>query len=196
MISTGITGNIGTGKTYVCKVLEKMGYPVFFADKRAAKLLDKPDIVMKLTDRFGVEILEKDGLPNRKKIAKKVFNSTKDLHWLNQIIHPLVIDQWKKFLVYYKASDFCFMESAIIYEYALEKHFDYVILVEAPSDLAIKRVMDRDNITLKQVEERLKNQMPQDRKREMADAVIINDEKTVLMPQIINTLQKLSKKSV
>lgn len=195
MKTVALTGNIGSGKSYVADILMKMGYPIYNADKEAAKLFSNPEIIMLLTDRFGMEILTHDGLPDRKRIATRVFNNPAALNWLNSLIHPRVIAGWKEW-VKKQQSDLCFMESAIVFEHGLQTHFDAVLLVDAPEELAIQRVIVRDKVSMEQVLERLANQMPASEKRELTNYIIINDGENMLLPQIADTIERLSQESV
>lgn len=191
MKKIGLTGNIGSGKSYVAEILLAMGYPVYHADREASLLMQSPDVIMHLIDRFGMDILAPDGLPDRKKIAVKVFSDPASLHWLNHLIHPLVMADWLKWITRQQPAGFCFMESAILFEHHLDKYFDGVILVTAPEELSLQRVVDRDHATPDQVRARMAHQWPAEKKKTLADCVIENDGETLLMPQILAALKKI-----
>jgi dephospho-CoA kinase len=143
MITTALTGNIGSGKTFIGSLLEKMGFPVFAADRVAARLMNTPEITMRIADRFGLEFLTPDGLPHRKKLAEIAFAEPSALQWLNHTIHPLVMSEWLLWKSQHQKPSIVFMESAIIFENNLQHHFDATIMVNAPETLRINRVMER-----------------------------------------------------
>jgi dephospho-CoA kinase len=192
MKTIGLTGNIGSGKSYVAAILEKMGYPVYYADKEAQRLMQSPEVIMHLIDRFGMDILAPDGLPNRRKIAALVFSNPEALNWINHLVHPLVIQDWLQWLQKHAGAPCCFMESAILFEHGLDKHFDAVIVVDVPPEVAIQRVMERDGLSREQVLDRMNRQMPSAEKRGKAGIVIDNDGNTLLMPQILKALESCS----
>jgi dephospho-CoA kinase len=191
MKKLALTGNIGSGKSYVADVLRKMGFPVYEADKNAHRFLSSPDVIMKIADRFGLETLTPDGLPDRKKIAAIVFANPEALLWLNRTIHPLVMRDFNQWVGKQTGSNACFLESAIIFENNLQHHFDAVIFVDAPLETAIQRVMERDQATRDHVLARMQNQWPAEQKRTLADFVIINDNQQMITPQIIKALSTL-----
>ncbi len=192
MKKIGLTGNMGSGKSFVAAILEKMGFKVYYADKEANRLMQSPDVIMHLIDRFGMDILTPDGLPDRKKIAALVFENPEALLWINRLIHPLVMKDWHDWLEKQKDARCCFMESAILFEHGLDKYFDAVILVDAPLELAISRVLERDSITKAQVLERLNRQWTPEKKRALTGFIIKNDEKTLLIPQILEVLEAIA----
>lgn len=196
MKTIGLTGNIGSGKSYVAAILEKVGYPVYHADIEGRRLMHDPEVIMRLADRFGMEILTPDGLPDRKKIAALAFSDPDALQWLNRLIHPKVMQDWIKWLEKHTASSLCFMESAILFEHDLHHHFNATVLVTAPEVLRISRVMDRDGVDADSVKLRMKNQWPEEKKVKLADYVVVNDDKSMLLPQIVQLIDSLRKKPI
>lgn len=193
MKTIGLTGNIGSGKSYVAGILEKMGFAVYYADKEANRLMHDPEVIMLLADRFGMDILTHDGLPDRKKIAALVFSDPDTLQWLNHLIHPRVMQDWMKWLQKHASSPLCFMESAIIFEHDLHRHFNATVMVTAPETLRINRVVERDGVDPDSVKRRMHNQWPEEKKVELADYVIVNDERSMLLPQIVQLTETLLK---
>ncbi|WP_066759464.1 dephospho-CoA kinase [Crocinitomix algicola] len=187
----GITGGIGAGKSFVCSIIENLGYPVFYSDSVAKKLTDThPEIKKQIIELFGHEAYLSHSL-NRPFIAQQVFNDKGLLEQLNQIIHPAVQHSFHQF---YERSNksLIFNEAAIIFETGSYKNFDATILVKAPKDLRIKRVLNRDNSTEKEIEKRMDKQWSDQKKEQIADYVILNDDKSLLTPQIIAIIDKLT----
>lgn len=196
MIKVAITGNIGCGKTFIARLWDKMGFPVYPADREAARMMNTPEMIMRLADRFGMEILTPDGLPDRKKIAALAFTDPAVLQWLNHTIHPLVMADWQQWLLQHEDKDLVFMESAIVFEHNLQHHFDATIVVTAPEPLRLVRVMKRDGVDEESVRLRMAQQWPQEKKADAADHVIVNDEHRLLLPQLAEITKALSNKPV
>lgn len=185
MKKVGLTGNIGSGKTTVCKIFETIEVPVFYADLVGQALLKEPDVAGIIAQQFGKAVLDSDAGVNRAALASIVFKDKESLRRLNQIIHPLV---WEKFAQWASAlGDFHYViqEAAILFETGFNKNFDKVIVVSAPESLRIQRVMERDNVSESDVLARGANQFPQTLLEEKADFIIINDGKTAVLPQVL-----------
>ncbi|MDB2657310.1 dephospho-CoA kinase, partial [Crocinitomicaceae bacterium] len=144
MLKIGITGGIGSGKSMVGKILESMGYPVFYSDDQAKLLADRnPEIRHDLIDLFGPEVYNEAGL-NRPFLAEKIFGDETLRQQVNQIIHPRVREAFDQFADNH-ASPFVFNEAAILIETGAHKNFDALVLVTAPEEIRIQRVQARDN---------------------------------------------------
>lgn len=191
MIKVGITGGIGSGKTTVCKLFELLGVPVYYSDTEAKKLLDGDEVVkQQIVDLFGHDVIDESGKVDRKKMAALVFNNKERLEQLNAVVHPAVglhFDAWCKKQV----AIFVLKEAAILFESGAHKQVDKVIVVSAPLDLKVERVMKRDKVAKEEVLKRIKNQMADEEKMKLADHVIYNDEKELLIPQVIRVYQQL-----
>jgi len=190
MIKVGLTGNIGTGKSTVARIFESMGIPVYHADVEAKKMLDKESVKKDLLVKFGLEIFD-DGIVNRQKLANLVFNNSKKLEELNAIIHPLVKEDLAEFFIENQAHPFVIQEAAILFETGFNKDFDKIILVTSPDELANKRVMLRDGISISEVEQRRSNQWSQEKKVGLSDFIINNDESEMLLPQVLKIHEAL-----
>lgn len=193
MIRVGITGGIGAGKTTVCKEIEKMGYPVFYSDDEAKKLMtDNAEVVQKITELFGKEAYVNRQL-NRKHLAQQIFTNENLKEALNQIVHPAVrkaFVQWSET----QTAEIVFNEAAILFETGQYKTFDYTVLVTAPSPIRIERVVKRDNTTPEEVQKRINNQWPDEKKIQFASFVIVNDGKRELLPQTEEIIHKIKEK--
>jgi dephospho-CoA kinase len=194
MIRTALTGNIGSGKTLVAEVIRHLGHPVYTSDREAARIMQQPGVIMHLSDRFGTDILTYDGLVDRRKMADIVFRDPAALNWLNYLMHPLVMDDWNKWCLKHSNCPMVVMESAIVFEHGLQEYFDRVILVDAPEEVMVERVMQRDNVTRDEVLSRMQHQWSSERKRELTPFVIRNDGSRMLLPEILRVLANLQEK--
>lgn len=171
----GLTGGIGSGKTEVAKMIETKGYPVYYSDVRAKEIVnEKAEIKVGIIQLLGEEAYDEKGQYNRKWVAQQVFNNSELLLKLNAIIHPVVkqdFEYWKNT----QNTDFIFKETALLFELGLDKSCFKSILVTAENQIRIKRVMDRDSKTYREVEAIIQKQMPEKEKRQRADFVIDNN---------------------
>jgi len=190
VLKVGVTGGIGSGKTEVCKIFSVLGIPVFSADITAKELLNSsPGIRDKLVRLFGEGIYTDDGLIDRKKFASLIFNDNFVLAEVNRIIHPEVREAFENWAVK-QDSAYVVHEAAILFESGFYKLMDYNILVSANEENRIKRVMNRDVISEKQVRERMDKQWGDDKKIALADTVIYNNNE-LLIPQVLEADKKI-----
>lgn len=192
MLKIALTGNMGSGKTVICRFFEMLDIPVFYADIEAKKLYTNPAILQKVKALFGKEVFTSDGNINKKALADIVFSDKEKLNKLNNVIHPDVhklFDHWAR---QHDNKPYCIQEAAIIFETGGYKLFDKTILVHAPEDILIERVMKRDDISRREVLDRLKNQMDQEEKKKLADYLIPNDNSTLLIPRILEIHKELN----
>jgi len=189
----GLTGNIGTGKSTVAKVFEILGVPVYHADRQAREILESEAVKAKISELFGNQLIDSHNQVNRKALAAIVFNDKDKLAALNNLVHPLVEENLSQWCKMHEEEKYVLHEAAILFESGFDRLFDVNILVTAPEELCIARVMARDGITEQMVSERVKNQWPQEKKIEMADFEIINDEISMVVPQVLSVHQELNK---
>lgn len=193
MLKLGVTGGIGSGKSLVCNIFTALGTPVYHADERAKILVNTHDEIRKtILKEFG-ETSFTGSHYNKQYMASIVFKDPKRLQILNSIIHPMVEEDFRKWCQkhnYY----YVVHEAAILFESGAHKHMDYTLLIDAPVNLRIERVTKRDNISKQQVELRIANQWATDKIREMADWVIVNNGKSLILPQIMEIHNFLIKK--
>lgn len=186
MKKIGITGGIGSGKSTVCDVFKVLGVPVFHADEAARNLQEtNSDIRLGLINLMGEDIYLSNNQPDRKKIAALIFNNSGLKEKVNQLIHPVVKATFLSWLEGYKNEDYIIFEAAILFETGSFKEFDFNILVTADEETRIQRVIKRDHTTRAAVMTRIKNQMQDEQKIQLANFIIQNDEKNLLIPQIL-----------
>lgn len=171
----GLTGGIGSGKTTVAKFIEDFGFPVYYSDDRAKDIVnDNDNLKAKIKELLGDESYDENGLYNRKFVAEKVFNNKDLLQSLNEIIHPAVrldFEDWVKKQTKY----LIFKETALLFELKLNKQCYQSVLVTAEDNIRIKRVMDRDGKTYREVQSVMEKQMPEKEKIKLADCIIYNN---------------------
>ncbi|MDR0795171.1 MAG: dephospho-CoA kinase [Tannerella sp.] len=183
MITIGLTGGIGSGKSVVASLLELYGMAVFISDIESKRLVaTSPLIRERLTALLGSSIFDANGL-NSRRMASLIFNNTKLLEQVNAIIHPEVARHFKMWAERQTVS-FVVFESAILFESNFNHLTDICLMVYAPRELRIKRVMERDRITEAEVLHRMQHQISDEEKRIRADYVIHNDGIHALIPQV------------
>lgn len=169
----GLTGGIGSGKSTVARMFQELGVPVYIADDEAKKLMNEDkEVRTKIIKLFGDEAYNGSGL-NRKFIASKVFDDKELLEKLNSVVHPAVAKHFEKWKVQQKAQ-YVIYEAAILFEKGGYKKCDYNILVTAPVNLRIERILLRDKVTVEEIQARMNNQWPDEKKEKMADVVLRN----------------------
>ena len=191
-LQIGLTGGIGSGKSTVAKVFELLRVPVYYADNRSKYILQNNSLVKeKLREYWGEIIFDSAGNIDTKALAEIVFKNEAELQKLNALLHPLVADDYNKWLSLQNCA-FVIKEAAILVESGSYRTCDKIIVVSVPEALAIKRVKSRDNVSEEQVKARMSKQMPNDEKIKYADFVIVNDGIKMLIPQILEIHKKLS----
>lgn len=184
MIRVGITGGIGSGKTLVCKIFEKLGTPVFYADQEAKNIINQdPDVRKALKLHFGPEIYDHNGI-KKTKLADVIFQNDEALTTINSIVHPAVrkaFDVWSE----QQNAPYVIEEAAILFESGAHTILDQTVLVYAPRELRIRRAMKRDGTSREHIEQRMKNQGPDEDKLHRADFVIYNDDSRMVIPQVL-----------
>lgn len=170
----GLTGGIGSGKTTVARILEEKGFPVYYSDDEAKNIVNKDSILKeKIIELLGNKAYS-DGIYNRKYVAEKVFNDSGLLEQLNHLIHPAVKIDFEKWVAS-QTSEFVFKETALLFELKLNQQCYKSVLITADDNFRIKRTMDRDGKTYREVEAVIQKQMPEKEKCKLADYIIYNN---------------------
>ncbi len=200
----GVTGGIGSGKTYICHLLEIASIPVFYSDTEASRIIDTdPDVKKAIVELFGenayigVQSMDEKGKVkqetdtlDRKLVADKVFSNPTLLEKMNAIVHPAVIkafEEWRQ----KQDSKTVIIESAILFESGYNKFVDKVLVITAPTDVRIERVMKRDGLTKEQVKKRIESQMKETDKQKSADYIITNGPHDDVNRQIFSFLDSI-----
>ncbi len=191
MLKIGITGNIGSGKTLVCRVFGTLGIAVYNADKRAKWLMmHNQTLKAGIVEAFGEEAYKDEQL-NRQYLAKIVFNDFEKLNQLNGLVHPAVALDTVNWFGAQKEKPYALKEAALIFESNMQGALDRVITVAAPKEVRLGRVMQRDGATQAEVEKRMNKQMDEAEKVRLSDFVIYNDGERAVLPQIMEIHRQL-----
>ena len=190
-LAIGITGGIGSGKSTVCKIFKLLGVPVFEADHIAKTLINSnSEIRNGLIQLFGKEIYTTDNKVNREMLANLIFSDDYLLKKVNHLVHPAVRNEFLNWMKQ-KNSTYAIHEAAILFESGFYKMMDYTILVSAPENMRIDRVCTRENISLEMVRSRMEKQWTDEEKRKLAGVELVNDNKNLLIPQILEINKKI-----
>tara|TARA_B000000532_G_C18869319_1_gene407718 strand:+ start:1238 stop:1900 length:663 start_codon:yes stop_codon:yes gene_type:complete len=198
IFTVGLTGGIGAGKSTVGRVFETLGIPSFDADKYAHNIyLNDPTLRYAVIERFGayVAITSPEGRYidiNRAKLAEVVFNSSEALNDLNKLVHPAVrrgYEDWTQSIA--GSVPYAIREAAILFESGADESCDFIINVSADLELRKKRVLERDALSIDQVNSRIARQLSDEERSERADYIIFNKQKSELLKQVIEVHEKL-----
>jgi dephospho-CoA kinase len=191
MLQIGLTGNIGSGKTTVARIFETLGAAVFNADEQAKTIIGEEPQKTILITRFGDQILDNDKKIDRKSLAGIIFRDKEALDFVNHLIHPLVRKRFKEFCLLKAKATLRIYEAAVLIESGFYKQLDKIILITAPEEIRIRRVIERDKTNEEQVRQRMRNQWNESKKAMYSDFVIINDNETPLLEQCISVYHEL-----
>lgn len=191
-IKIGVTGGIGSGKSVVSHLLEIMGVPVYISDIETKRLMTTDiRIRQELKALLGEEVYRNSEL-NKPLLATYLFGDAEHARQVNDIIHPRVKDDFRQWIRQRNEFSILGIESAILIEAGFSGEVDTVVMVYAPEEIRLQRAIERDASTRELVEKRICSQMNDERKRMLADFVIMNDGETPLIPQVLELITSLS----
>lgn len=190
MIRIGITGGIGSGKSYVCQLLKQRGIPIYHCDDEAKRLMVESSTIRQELNQLIGKDAYRDGQLNKPLIAQYLFADTTHAAQINSIVHPVVKQDFIEWVARQKASTIV-QECALLFETEFTDTVDCSILIYAPLDVRLRRVMQRDHATRQQVLARMAQQMDEEEKRKLADFIILNDGTTNLNEQIEELLERI-----
>lgn len=180
----GITGGIGSGKTTAASVFEKLGVPIYIADEKARQLTaSNDDILAYIKHTYGDAMFDDTGGLKRKALGEEVFGDKDKLNQLNKVIHPIVAADFKQWSAA-QSSPYVLKEAAVLFESGTYTDCDYVVLVVAPRETRIQRVIKRSGLSREDIESRMHHQWSDEDKMALSDFVIYNDDEHDLIPQI------------
>lgn len=191
MVTIGITGGIGSGKSLISRILKIWGYPIYDTDIEAKKLMDNSDEVKNRLVALLGNIYNNTGL-DRSRMASIIFNDQIKLKKVNAIVHPAVRSDFSIW-VQKQNTDVAFVESAILYEAGFDKNVTFVWNVSAPLEMRVMRVMKRNNCTREEVLARISKQTSDNERNEKSNDIIYNDGIQPVIPQLRTLLAKYEK---
>ena len=183
----GIAGGIGSGKSYICALIRQRGFEVYDCDSAAKRLIrTDPDIRAQLTALIGPDTYSADGQLNKAVVARFLLTSDANAAAIDRIVHPAVFRD-------FETSGMEWLESAIMYESGISRLMERVIVVTAPLEVRIRRVMQRDNISRQQVLAWMDKQLPQEQVIALADFELVNDGQADIEQQLNNIIEQCNK---
>ena len=190
----GITGGIGSGKSIVCKIFSTLNVLIYDADSRAKHLINN-DVSLKkaIKNLLGENAYISTGEYNRTWVASKVFNNPDLLNQLNLLVHPCVKKDSHDWVKKYPKSPFLLYEAALMKSAGDQNMLEKVIVVNAPIDLRIKRIRERDNRSEQEVRNIIARQISDEERLKIADYVIENDDKKSVLEQVLALYEKISR---
>jgi dephospho-CoA kinase len=192
MMKVGITGGIGSGKTIVCQVFSKFGVPVYYADLASRELTENdPEIRDNLVKLLGQKVFSGKSL-NRAMMASMIFNNRQLLQQVNQIVHPKVAEHFGKWCLNHSRDVYIIQESALLFESNAYLMFDRYVTVASPEEIRIKRIITRQDMSYERIRAIMENQLPDEERKARSHHVVINDDITPLLPQLLQLHQLFS----
>lgn len=186
----GITGGIGSGKSFVSSIFLKYNFKSFNSDFEAKNIINNNnEIKNQIIEKFGVFSYSNDTL-NSEYISNIIFKDNKKLAQINKIVHPKVYDSYREFIIKNKNFNTVF-ESALLFDYENFKNNDYNILITCPENLRIERIMARGNLSYDDIKRIINSQIDYDKKKHIADFCIENIESQTTRKQVTEIIEKI-----
>ncbi len=191
MLKVGLTGGIGSGKSYIANIFKTIGIAVFSADDAAKNLLLSEQVRSELQELLGPESYENDQ-PNKKFIAQKIFSNDHLLTQVNLIIHPKTLQLFKEWCLDFEGKmDYVITETALLWESMANQYVDYSIGVYSPLPIRLLRLQNRAGYSAEDIRARQRQQIDPELKCRLCDFKIVNDDQRLILPQIIKIDQEL-----
>jgi len=183
-LKLGVTGGIGSGKTSVCRVFNVLGIPVFSTDPEARKIMDSDKSIMQSINSITGKDMYLSGSLDRTMLAALIFNDRSLLEKINSLVHPVVFDHFKKWVLD-QTAPYLIIEAAILFESGGSKLVDRIATVVAAKEERVERIINRNRLTREQVLERMRNQLDDETRIKLSDYVIYNSENDMIIPAIL-----------
>lgn len=187
----GITGNIGSGKSLICKIFKQLGINTFYSDEETKKLYHLPEIKKQILDYFKDDVYFNDGSLNKKLLSYHLFKNPKALQFIEELLYPQLNRTFEEWCCK-QNSDYVLFESAILFEKDFTKQFDKIIFVSAPDEVRLQRAMLRDKCDEENVRSRMRLQWDEEIKKAKSAFIINNDGNEMLIPQVLKIHKNLT----
>jgi dephospho-CoA kinase len=193
MVTVGLSGGMGSGKTVVSRIFHALGVPICCADTVTKELYDTHEGLRQTLSSLLGEDIYQNGCLQRKRMAALIFSDERLLQKVNALVHPLVLQQFHQW-AQQQQTPYVMQEAAILFESGANKKMDYTIAVTAPEALRITRIMQRDKLTEQEIKSRMQWQWPDEKRNAKAGFIIVNDDKQALLPQVLTIHENILKK--
>lgn len=194
MKTVGLTGGMGSGKSFVASIFSSFGVPVYCSDIEAKKLMTSSTSVIKgVKSIFGPQAYLETGELNKKLISTQIFTDKDKLERINNVVHPAVRKDFEIWANKHSDAPYVINEAALFIENGTYQNFDFLISVLSPLKLRIQRIEDRDHINQAEILLRISNQSSDEEKIDKSDFLIYNDNGETLLSQITQIHQLISK---
>jgi dephospho-coA kinase len=181
----GVTGGIGSGKSFVCSILAQQGAPIFYADDAAKQIMRTHSAVQEeLCALLGSEVYDAEGHLVKSVVAAYLCQGEAHSQRVNAIVHPRVEEAWREFVAQHADAPIIYMECALLFEVGWQRLVDKSLLVTCPEEERIARIMERDHIDHTTALKWIALQMPETEKQQLADIAIVNDGKADVATQL------------
>ncbi len=193
-LQIGITGGIGSGKSLICRIFQSLDVPIYDADSHAKTLMTTDGILVdQIKKEFGLLSYDQKGNLNKKYLSETIFNDDIKLQKLNSFVHPRVAVDYVRWLTEYTNSTYVIKEAALLFESGSGDLLDKIIVVTAPEDTRIMRVLKRDpHRTEEEVLKIIRKQMAEEEKLKRADFTIHNNKTTLVVPQVLELHERFN----
>lgn len=193
-LQIGITGGIGSGKSLVCKIFKVLGVPAYDADSRAKIVMTTDGILIEqIKKEFGSLSYDASGVLNRHYLSTTVFQDEEKLKRLNALVHPRVAGDYERWVGHQRDVKYVLKEAALLFESGSHQALDKIVVVTAPREVRIKRVLSRDpHRSRADIEQIMNNQMDESEKENRADFIIQNDEQNLVIPQVLELHERFN----
>lgn len=193
MTKIGITGGIGSGKSVIARIFTALGYKVYDCDSAASRLmLCDEGLKTALVRLLGNETYTADGRLNKKWLAQVLFNEPSKRQSINETVHPVVIKDFLDWCERHSSERLLFVESAILVESGLINHVDKSIMVSAPVEERVGRILKRDKMTYDEAMARIGSQLDDAEKSKLCDFIVDNSTQSRVLPQIMRILKSVA----